>query len=400
MENSSDEPAQTTAEYRRAAGSSIRVTRFAAAIVVTYFAINAGLFAFLGIRAGADTPRYEGRSASSVPGDAVVSKGRSYLGYIAIVHAIESHGLGRGGVIALQLLAGVAALAAVFVTARAIGGPTAGLIGAGLLAFNLDLWRFNFYVLTDSLYAVALVTVAALTARFLRTHQRIDLALAGAAVIATTSLRPNGWVVQVFLVVFALARSGRRAVRAMIPLFLAGLVAAAVLVPPLRMAIEAERPLGHLLDGTVVWGGARHPMPAAASAAREWTAGGAYLLRHPMACATLAGARVGAELLHVRAAYSPRHNAAILLFYLPMYGLAAIGFARHRHDPTAQLTLGLIASQLLVVALLFADWDGRFLLHVVPLVSVLAGLGAALIVGPLAPGDESAPREEEPIRHP
>ena len=51
------------------------------------------------------------------------------------------------------------------------------------------------------------------------------------------------------------------------------------------------------------------------------------------------------------------------------------GFARTRRHALTSLLAAVIAGHLLTVALTFADWDGRFLLYVLPAIGVLAARG-------------------------
>jgi hypothetical protein len=86
-------------------------------------------------------------------------------------------------------------------------------------------------------------------------------------------------------------------------------------------------------------------------------------------------ARVGVHFAHVRPFYSTAHNALIALWLAPVYALAAWGFWKFRRHPLAIWLLIAIATQTLIVALTHADWDGRYLAHVLPLVYPFAACG-------------------------
>ena len=57
--------------------------------------------------------------------------------------------------------------------------------------------------------------------------------------------------------------------------------------------------------------------------------------------------------------------------------LALAGGYSARRKPLAQLAIAVILAHLLVVALTFADWDGRWLLYVLPLIGLLAAVGVS-----------------------
>ncbi|MET0163704.1 MAG: hypothetical protein ABW318_01710, partial [Vicinamibacterales bacterium] len=91
-------------------------------------------------------------------------------------------------------------------------------------------------------------------------------------------------------------------------------------------------------------------------------------------------ARLGVHLAHVRPFYSTAHNAVIVLWLLPIYALAGIAFWTSRGQALTRWCALAFASQALVVALTHADWDGRYLAHVMPIVYPFAGAGLWAVV--------------------
>jgi hypothetical protein len=88
------------------------------------------------------------------------------------------------------------------------------------------------------------------------------------------------------------------------------------------------------------------------------------------------------ELAHARPFYSRSHNLAISPFLPPFYLLAALGFVVVRKQRLAWLLAGIIAGHVAVIGLTFADWDGRFLRHFLPLVGVLFARGLLHAIDP------------------
>jgi hypothetical protein len=111
-----------------------------------------------------------------------------------------------------------------------------------------------------------------------------------------------------------------------------------------------------------------------------------YALRHPFSTIKLMAARVAVHFAHVRPFYSRSHNAVIVLWLIPMYAAALYALARLGAAPLAVWIVAAIASQTLVVALTHAEWDGRYLAHVLPLIDTLAGAGAVLWLAARASG--------------
>ena len=91
-----------------------------------------------------------------------------------------------------------------------------------------------------------------------------------------------------------------------------------------------------------------------------------------------AGLRVAAEFGHVRPFYSKLHRIALLLFLPAIYASAAYGFCQLRNEPLVLLVIAIVLYHILIIATFFADWDGRFLLYIFPLIGVLSGSGAVV----------------------
>jgi len=147
----------------------------------------------------------------------------------------------------------------------------------------------------------------------------------------------------------------------------------------LELSVQFD-PYQMLLRGEVVWGYEdwRLPMPSDADTdGAGWAGVIGYALQHPLASLRLAIYRVGACLVHIRPFYSFRHNILAIVFLVPLYLLAIYGLFRARREQLSTLLVLVIGSHLLLVALTFANWDGRFLLYTLPLIGVFSAYGAA-----------------------
>jgi hypothetical protein len=143
---------------------------------------------------------------------------------------------------------------------------------------------------------------------------------------------------------------------------------------------DAVKPGEWLADGVVVWGypdsNLTMPVDSGVDLTMDKSAGPLrYALRHPAATVRLAASRVAVELWHARRFYSRGHNAAVVGLLGITYAFAVLGLVRVWRQPLARLLVAIVAAHLLAVAATIADWDGRFLLYVLPLISVLAAVG-------------------------
>jgi hypothetical protein len=109
-------------------------------------------------------------------------------------------------------------------------------------------------------------------------------------------------------------------------------------------------------------------------------------------CARLVGSRIVVEAAHTRSFYSTKHNVAIWLTFPLLYLSAGFGCFSQRRAPLTSLSLSLIALQLGIVGLTGADWDGRFILTVFPLIMLYSGIGVFEAVRRWMPWVLASPR--------
>lgn len=110
------------------------------------------MFFVRGVHHGGDTARYLDGAERLVNGDPLVGLQRAYLGYIVFVALAQVLGAGGTGVVVAQVLVSALCVAALYDLGRRVAGETAGIAAASLYAVNVDLARFTFAILTDSLY--------------------------------------------------------------------------------------------------------------------------------------------------------------------------------------------------------------------------------------------------------
>lgn len=346
-------------------------------------ALNAALLAGTGVRHGGDSPRYLAWAEVLRAGQPLGGWAGTYGGYVGVIALVQALGLGLPGVVGLQL--GVAGLAGLGLArlGAALGGPPAGLVAAAVLLVNPDVARWHAYVLTDSLYTSAVVLATWAVWRASDRGGAWYLLGLGVLLPAAT-LRPTGFVLAAVAFGFWALRGARRRDWLGVGLGVVGLLAAASLVLSPRVQGTIGRVPGYTLrSGRVIH---QHPafrvdMPADPTPpGGGWLADLGYVWRHPGPVLRLGARRVAVELAHVRPYYRLRHNVLIVATLLPLYALAAVGVAATWRHPLTRLLVAILAGHLGLVAATLADYDGRFLLHVLGPLGVLAGAGVARLL--------------------
>ena len=335
----------------------------------------------LGIRHGGDTPLYLAGATTLLRGQPLSGVANAYAGYMRFVAWHERLGVGEPGLIVTQILLSGLAMLALYDASRRMAGRVAGFIAASVYAINVDVLRFNDYVLTDSVFTSGLVLTiyAALRAFDARSFHWGTLAVVLALTLAT--VRMNGWWLLPAVCLFLLLTW----IRGRLGLWVAATcLIVAVAIGGILLTLRhsgATSGLGPLLyEGWVIGDdvSSRLPMPDPGPLQQpRLSAAPRYLAQHPVACGRLVMTRIGVELAHVRPFYSRAHNLAIMFVYPLLYGLAVLGWRRSRREPFAWLCLGLVGLHLSLVGLTCADWDGRFLLMVLPLVMLWSAVGVA-----------------------
>jgi len=349
-------------------------------VLSAFAGVNLAMVAVIGVQMGADSPLYVDGARALLAGQPLEARQPSYLGYISIVAFAEWTGGGLIGLAVLQVAAATVAAAVVYAIAAALAGPFAGAVAVVMLTIDAHTNRWHAYVLSDSVYASMLVAAAWLA------YRRRTQVAAAALLVAAALVRPEGWFVIPAVAIYWIWRDiSRPALRLAALAGVAACCAVLVLViaPRLSGNLQAVGPGEMLRSGQTIWDydGWRLQMPEAPVVDAPGGSAGravAYAIQHPVNTVALMAARLGVHVVHVRPFYSLAHNLVIVLWLGPVYALGAYACWKLRRHDLVRWCLVVIATQALVVALTHADWDGRYLAHVLPLWYPLAACGVAI----------------------
>jgi len=257
-----------------------------------------------------------------------------------------------------------------------LGGVRTAMLATALLAIDLDTNRWHTYVLSDSMYMsmfVLAVWLVHLAAQSPLQPGRYVTALM--AIVLAGLIRPEGWFLLPAAGLYWVVRVVRgRSARV---LAAAGVVAvclgmAQAVAPRLGGNVAAVGPDEMLRRGQTIWSfeGWRLDMPASSASGPV-----EYALEHPVATAKLMVVRLAVHMAHVRPFYSMAHNLVVIAWLVPIYAVTAIALWRMRSHGLTRWCVMAFGSQAVVVALTHADWDGRYLAHVMPIVYPFAAAG-------------------------
>lgn len=105
----------------------------------------------------------------------------------------------------------------------------------------------------------------------------------------------------------------------------------------------------------------------------------AYIIDKPIKVLQLGLTRLMVEFVHVRSVYSFAHNFVVSLYLLPCYALALLGVVQVAKNSVSLLISLVILVHCAITMLTFPDWDGRFLLYILPLIGIFSGIGLGCV---------------------
>lgn len=340
-----------------------------------------------GIRTAGDTDRYLGAAELLLSGHLpITGKAMSYLAYDGIVAVFIGLGWGQLGVIIFQVcMSGIAAYT-LYLLSSYLYGWRAGLVAAFLYIGFPDIQKWNYYILTESLF---ISTIILTTYVILVTKGWQRIIIGGLLVLLATLLRPNGFIVPMALSLYVLLvlwqEGKRRLVMGVIVIAVITLAAASIWIGGM---LSKEHVLSHYINGTVIWG---HPESALSMSGQEPDCTqvkgntlfeiGCFAAAKPLYMIELAGMKLFYFVLLARPYYSGPHNIVILLFLLPVYSLTIITFIRGRKEFVKwAFPAFIILLQAMVVSLTFADWDSRHIQVVLPLMFLFSSGSAVWLM--------------------
>lgn len=300
--------------------------------------------------------------------------------YILFLSLTKQLGLYPTGAIAFQLAIAFLAIGAIYDLARKLACPTAGLLALALWALNPEMVRWHSYVHFTSLHcSSAILAIWCVDYASQGRHAWLLIGLIG----LSFAVFFGGWpLLPISLTYWCVQLPRNRAIRYVA--ISSVLAASSSLLFASKTIVEGVLeglPQVWFQDGEVIrdYDLARQPMPERAADGNESSA--QYALRHPVACAELAGVRLAAELAHVRPYYSAWHNGILLLLLPPVYLLAVYGLIRTREFSLSWLLVSVVAVHLISIMLTYTDWDGSSLLYASASVGILAACGIVSLAG-------------------
>ncbi|NVO86744.1 hypothetical protein [Hymenobacter terrestris] len=310
-----------------------------------------------------------------------------YVGYPLFMALWLKLGTGWWGIVLAQVaLSGLAARAFYATMRRLTPSPVdwlpAALATAALVGWP-DVQRFNWFLLTESLFISALVFVFWALVRVRRPASGRWLLLV-ATLVLFGAVRPNGFIATAAAALAGLAylwqRPGQRAFR----WSLAGL---ALLAPlgwwVLNKLLFTFTLIETYLQGNVIGGyngwllEPTEPLWFPPADLKPVLRLVYFMAANPFYFGKLAVLKGLTLFFYIKSYYSWSHILLIVLFIYPSYWLAWRGLRGASWLPARTFLAAVIGLQTVMVMMTIDDWDVRFIVPLLPCIFALAGLAVA-----------------------
>jgi hypothetical protein len=296
--------------------------------------------------------------------------------------AIKRAGLGITAIAVVQSIISILASLSIYSCAKQLSQSVAtGLLAALFFILWLKISQWNMYILCESLY----ISCTAITVYLFQIQNRswkIEL-VSILAMILTFFIKPTGLVVLLAGISYYIFRfvkgKSRRTIVIAVSILILGLLANTMLVTFQMVETYAT---GDIVYGCS-WGPSQACPKVLTLEATNLTFPNSsepvvnvflFHLYNPWFSLKLSFAKLIAFLVHAKPYYSNIHNIFALTTLLPAYYLCIKGIKHAKSDYQVFTITHLVAS-CLTVMLTVEDWDGRFLMPLLPLIFIFTAVG-------------------------
>lgn len=366
-----------------------RSRRQQASYLLLLWLLSSGIsYAFFGYGTSTDSVGYLQAAQALLAGEWPAGFEFFYSSYAIFLALLQSLGLGLREIVWVQYLSmGLSAWVLLRLSAKASHSPAVGLLTATLYLCWLKVQQWNSLIYTDALFTHCIIYLVGalyfyrfyrgwllcITLLFFTVLLRppglllIPALGAGAWSLLPASYRQQWWKkgligLGLSLLLLILINT---ALQDSVHMIIESYSRAEVIYPKERLGLEPPEQLASIDP-------AQAPL---------WQLA-AFIWQHPLYWAKLFGLKTLLFLANIKPYFSWYHNLAIIGLLWPLYGLAVVGYRQMPDRLIKHFSLSLIVLMALTVGCTSENWDGRFLIPLLPWVFVLAAQGICTLLNP------------------
>ncbi|VAX25432.1 hypothetical protein MNBD_NITROSPINAE02-1156 [hydrothermal vent metagenome] len=344
-----------------------------------------------GALTGGDTTRYTTGADTLLENGQISGKAKMYAGYIGFIAALKifkpsGFNLDKA-IVAIQIVVSLIALTCLYSIGKLLFSPTAGAIAASLFAINYNAFRWNGFILTESLFTSFIIITCYLLFKASNTPKFFFLLIP--SLIFTIVLRPNGiFMAPIFLVYIALLFNRKVSAIIFTTLIITTSLMSPWLYEGLINAMDNEQ-IVKTIEGGRIFGGADRGWERLSMPKLDAKSGNGikdlflYATTYPKELASLIFSRSKAFFFLTREDYSFRHNLFCWALMPLLYGLFIGGVAYRIKSGMGKehvLLLALVLAQTAVTIFTFVDHDHRYVSYIISFIFLYSAYGAEIFV--------------------
>lgn len=312
-----------------------------------------------------------------------------YLGYVLFISLFKFVGLGYGWIVAAQCVMSLLACLCLYktgwqLTQNKIGGLLAAILFLGWIKIS----QWNFYIHPESIFTSLCAITFCSIIWYINKQGSILLVLCTAAI--TFWIKPTGFVLGLSFLIMLIAslwQSMKLRWYSIMAIYL-GLML--LLVPLLNIMLASFNIVEQMATGEIIYGYSlsdrfvwqdvfilkpNRPLFLPIKGEAPLFQIVEFMMQNFSYFITLTASKLLTFVIHMKPFFSNPHNLVIALVLYPCYWFSIKGIQSHPTILLKIFTFSYLALHCLIVALTVEDWDGRFLLPLLPVIFLFAGKG-------------------------
>lgn len=346
-------------------------------LVLIWAIIQTVLYHQSGIKTGYDSAFYLYHAKELLSFDFPVGRGIWYMGYITFLAIFLGIGFSLEHIIFLQITLSLIALISLYKSAKTISGnKETGFITAALYIFWIPLQEWNVFLYTESLFTSCLIISFCL---LLRVKTLKELLLLFPFLLFTCSIRPTGlgffFALSAYLASLILQKSKFKGYRQVVAIALFSLSLILII-----FMLESYELIESYAKAEIIYPnislGVTPPDDLIIPDDDQFNVFQLFyfVLYNPIYFFKLCIIKLFLFFGNIKPYFSLLHNLYILLLLYPIYIFAYRGYRKLQNPPIKLFFSVYILVQGLTIMLTTENWDGRFLVPVLPFIFVLASI--------------------------
>lgn len=352
-------------------------------LVLLWLFIQVGVYYHYGVQSSIDTQQYLADAQQLQAGTLPTGRSVWYLSYSTFLALVFSMGGSLPTVVLLQmLLSGVAAICLYKLTQEIYQRNFTAWLAVLLYLLWIKIHEWDTFVYTESFFTSMSIISFAMLVKSKNVWQYV---IAGSLITIMFFIRPTGLPFLFAMVWYLLKRYPTPSRTVMIPVAVILLAGGLFLLnammhsyPVIESYVQSEIIYPKISLGLEPTQGLTIPAEDYPPLIRL----ALFILFNPVHFAKLFAIKFLLFVGNVKPYFSPWHNAIIVLVLYPLYALAVKGYlAFPRERKEKYFIVAFFLMQACIVAVTSENWDGRFLIPLLPFVFVLSagGIDAVLV---------------------